>query len=372
MTGKTRHQVDEYLSAQLAARRAANALRTLPEPGQGIDFCSNDYLGLARQPFDPPAESSLFGATGSRLISGNHEAYNRLESSLADFLQTESALVYGSGYQANLGLISSVTTRHDTILYDELAHASIRDALQLATARSFAFRHNDSQHLREKLQRAGGRVFVVVESIYSMDGDEAPLREIAELCAEAGAALIVDEAHAIGVIGPGGSGLSVELGLAREVWARVVTFGKALGSHGAAVIGSRLLRDYLINFSRPFIYTTGMPPETIHRISESVQYVRRHDLVDLLRMRIELFQSRLSDRVRLRLIPSRSAIQSLVVPGNDEIKQLAGELQAAGFQVLPILHPTVPKGKERIRICLHVFNREADILRLADTLNASV
>lgn len=361
--------IDAYLNQQLASRQENNSLRKLPESNTGIDFCSNDYLGLARMEF-PEIPTVQFGATGSRLISGNHADYQQLEQMLGNFLHSEAALVFNSGYQANLGLISCIATRQDTILYDQLVHASIRDALCLSNARSFAFRHNDPDHLREKLAKASGRVFVVVESVYSMDGDEAPLAEILMQCEAAGAALIVDEAHAIGVLGPQGRGLCVELGLASRVWARVVTFGKAMGTHGAAVLGAGLLRDFLINFSRPFIYTTALPPDTVIRIRQAFDYLQDTDQLDQLHRLIGHFKNGLNREVRARLIPSRSAIQSLVVPGNDAVKKLAGKLQEGGFRILPILHPTVPAGSERLRICLHSFNREEEINKLVAALNA--
>lgn len=360
-------EIEHFLNEQLETRKEANAFRVLPRLSGGIDFCSNDYLGLARHAFPAP-KMKQYGATGSRLISGNHAAYVDLEAFLTRFHHSEAALVYNSGYQANLGLISCLATRHDTILYDQLVHASIRDALRLSEARTLSFRHNDVDHLQEKLERANGRKWVVVESIYSMDGDEAPLREMVACCENQGAALIVDEAHAVGVIGPQGRGLVVEAGLEERVWARVVTFGKALGSHGAAVLGSNLLRDYLINFSRPFIYTTGLPPDTVHRTLEAYRCLEESELVQQLQANITLFKTMVSAAQHSSLIPSRSAIQSLLVPGNDAVKRAAKELQTAGFQVLPILSPTVPKGSERLRICLHTFNEEETIRQLASHL----
>lgn len=361
--------IDEYFAQELARRQENNSLRKLPESNAGIDFCSNDYLGMAGMAF-PTLPIAQFGATGSRLISGNHSEYQALEQLLTRFLKAEAALVFNSGYQANLGLIACIATRQDTILYDQLIHASIRDALRLSNARSFSFRHNDPEHLQEKLAKASGRVFVLVESVYSMDGDEAPLEKMAALCEAVGAGLIVDEAHAIGVLGPQGRGLCVALGLESKVWARVVTFGKAMGTHGAAVLGSGLLREFLINFSRPFIYTTALPPDTTGRIRQAFEYLQGTDQLARLHGLIDHFKSGLQPRIRERLIPSRSAIQSLVVPGNAAVKDLAKKLQEEGFWILPILHPTVPKGQERLRICLHSFNREEEINRLVALLNA--
>lgn len=359
---------DEFLKTQLAQRQLSNSLRQLPESAEGIDFCSNDYLGLARMSF-PAIEFPQYGATGSRLISGNHIEYQKLERTLAGFFLAQAALVFGSGYQANLGLLSCVGNRQDTILYDQLAHASIRDALRLSPSRSFSFRHNDLEHLQEKLAQASGRIFVAVESVYSMDGDEAPLVELAAVCQAAGAALIVDEAHALGVLGMQGRGLVPALGLEDKIWARVITFGKALGAHGAAVLGNSLLRDFLINFSRPFIYTTGLPQDAIFRIRKSLEYLQQTDRIEYLQRLIKRFKAGIKPDLQPHLINSRSAIQSLIIPGNDAVKAIAEELQLKGLRVLPILHPTVAKGSERLRICLHSFNQEKDIDRLVEALN---
>ena len=360
--------VDEHLEKELQKRRKANAFRKLPSGLHGVDFCSNDYLGLARESL-ALKDGKSYGATGSRLISGNHEAYLALENFLSTFHHAETALVFTSGYTANLGLIASIAGRHDTILYDQLVHASIRDALQLANCRTLSFRHNDVAHLQEKLHKASGNKWVIVESVYSMDGDETPLEQILSCCEAAQAALIVDEAHAIGVLGPGGRGAVVEQGLETRVWARVITFGKALGSHGAAVLGNAVLRDYLINFARPFIYTTGLPPDTLNRVRAAYQFLEGSDRIKDLHKLIGNFQAYLGDQVKRQLIPSRSAIQSILVPGNNEVKILANRLRESGLDVLPILHPTVPKGKERLRICLHSFNTIKELGLLTQQLN---
>ncbi|MCB0634743.1 MAG: 8-amino-7-oxononanoate synthase [Saprospiraceae bacterium] len=366
----SRPKIDAYLHTQLQKRKDANAFRVLPVSSNGIDFCSNDYLGMSRRQFSLP-DQFQYGATGSRLISGDHAAYRELEAFLTQFHHSEAALVYNSGYQANLGLISCLATRHDTIIYDQLVHASIRDALRLSEARTLSFRHNNVKHLQEKLERAEGRKFVVVESIYSMDGDEASLSELVDCCEAFDAALIVDEAHAVGVIGPQGRGSVVEAGLEHKIWARVITFGKAIGSHGAAVLGSQLLREYLINFSRPFIYTTGLPPDTVYRILQAYKFLASSNLVEELQHKIAFFKKGVIDLSQIEWIPSRSAIQSLLVPGNTAVKMAAQELQQAGFRILPILSPTVPKGSERLRICLHTFNTENEIGRLISHLFSS-
>ncbi len=363
---------EEYLRHRLAARKQENAFRSLQVNHDLIDFCSNDYLGLAKRPTgELPSwpRSEAWGATGSRLISGQSTMVAALEGFLADFHETEATLTYTSGYQANIGLLSCLTTRHDTVLYDQLIHASLREGIQLAPAKSFNFRHNDLNDLQEKLRRAKGRKLVVAESIYSMDGDAAPLADMAGLCQRAGAELLVDEAHATGVFGNTGQGLVQALGLQDEVWARVHTFGKAVGAHGAVVVGSKVLREYLINFSRSFIYTTALPDPLLSRIRWAYSVIAQGELCQLLRQKIAQFKNALHPDISKHFIPSDSPIQCVLVPGNAAAKKLAQQLQAAGFDIRAILSPTVPKGQERLRICLHSFNTDNQIQELAELIN---
>ena len=209
---------------------------------------------------------NINGSTGSRLITGNHGLHEELESELAEFFGTPEALLFNSGYDANLGLFSCVPQHGDVILFDEFCHASIRDGIKLSNSKSFSFKHNNLEDLQKKYNNTSkhnGNTFLVAESIYSMDGDQAPLLELAEFCQKNKIYLIVDEAHATGVIGGSGRGLVNELGLGDSVFARIHTFGKAMGCHGAVILGSKELRNYLINFAKSFIYTTAMP---IHNV----------------------------------------------------------------------------------------------------------
>ena len=327
---------EEYLRQRLAARKEENAFRSLQVNEHLIDFCSNDYLGLAKTPGqNSPAlpTHKAWGATGSRLISGQTKVVAAVEKYLANFHKAEAALIYNSGYQANLGLLSCLTTRHDTIIYDQLIHASLREGIQLAPARAFNFRHNDLSDLNEKLKRAKGRKLVVVESIYSMDGDAAPLAEMVALCKSLGAELLVDEAHATGVFGESGEGLVQTLGLEDQVWARVHTFGKAIGAHGAVVVGTAVLRDYLINFSRSFIYTTALPDSLLARIHWAYTEMATGSRSRLLRERITQFKIALSRDVAKHFVPSDSPIQCVLVPGNEAAKVLAAKFQEAGFDI---------------------------------------
>lgn len=363
---------EEYLRQRLAARKEENAFRSLQVNEHLIDFCSNDYLGLAKTPGqNSPALPihKAWGATGSRLISGQTKVVAAVEKYLANFHKAEAALIYNSGYQANLGLLSCLTTRHDTIIYDQLIHASLREGIQLAPARAFNFRHNDLSDLSEKLKRAKGRKLVVVESIYSMDGDAAPLAEMVALCKSLGAELLVDEAHATGVFGESGEGLVQTLGLEDQVWARVHTFGKAIGAHGAVVVGTTVLRDYLINFSRSFIYTTALPDSLLARIHWAYTEMATGSRSRLLRERIAQFKMALSRDVAKHFVPSDSPIQCVLVPGNEAAKVLAAKFQEAGYDIRAILSPTVPKGQERLRICIHSFNTENQIQELTELMN---
>ncbi|QHS63583.1 aminotransferase class I/II-fold pyridoxal phosphate-dependent enzyme [Chitinophaga agri] len=365
---------EDFLLQQLAQREAQHAFRRLRLPAPGaVDFCSNDYLGLAQSNAMQEAVHTLLqarpymhGSTGSRLLAGNYAWVEEAEAMLAAFHQAQTGLIYNSGYDANVGLFSAVPQKGDTIIYDQLIHASIRDGIRLSKAQAFSFLHNDIADLQKKLQHGVGNIFVAVESVYSMDGDFAPLQEVAALCEQTGANLIVDEAHATGVVGERGEGLVQHLRLQEACFARVHTFGKAVGCHGAVVLGSAHLRDFLINFSRSFIYTTALPPTAIAAIVASyelfpyMQSARAH-----LAALITRFREGAKGRATLY---SETPIQIVLTPGNEYTRALAGELQLAGFDVRPILHPTVPKGKERLRIVLHSFNTAAEVDRLLQAL----
>ena len=363
-------QHNQYIQQKLDKRKEENAFRELKINHHLVDFCSNDYLGFSKESEIHHAENNLLnhGATGSRLISGNHIITEDVEQYLANFHQSEAALIFNSGYNANIGLFQCLPQRTDTIIYDEYIHASIRDGIKLSNSKSFSFEHNNLDVLIDKLKQATGIIYVVVESIYSMDGDAAPLKEIATICKNYGAALIVDEAHAVGIFG-NGKGLVAELNLDKEVFARIVTFGKAYGTHGAAVLGSKLLRDYLINYSRSFIYTTALPLSSILTIKNAHKFLLQNlSRIDELRDLINYFKLSIAN-YQLPIINSESAIQCLIIPGNDEVKKLASAIEKNGLDVRPILSPTVPKGKERLRICLHSFNSQEQIDKLIEVIN---
>ena len=375
------NRVAQYLDDKLQERTQAGNLRKLTAQQAAVDLFSNDYLGLvttgtlAELMHPNNNEFHITGSTGSRLLSGNSEQAELLEHTIAAFHKAEAALLFNSGYDANMGLLASITGRNSTILSDELCHASLIDGIRLSTAsRKYKFAHNDTDDLEEKFKKhtAEGPVIVVAESVYSMDGDMAPLTAMVQLCEVYDAQLIVDEAHATGVIGKHGEGLVCALGLQDKVFARVHTFGKALGCHGAVVVGSELLKKYLINFARPFIYTTALPGHSVHAAYCAYEYLSGHNfnnkpLHDL----IAHFRSRINETGSIGWRDSTSPIQALVVGDNERSKLLASKLQSAGLQVKPILHPTVPAGMERLRVCLHTFNTKGQLDLLFELLAVS-
>jgi 8-amino-7-oxononanoate synthase len=390
---------DHFLDRKLNERREQNAFRQLRLPDGKTDFCSNDYLGIATnglieaaatapllpsspaghpQPASAPSiypqpspddRSLRHGSTGSRLLAGNYPLIEETEKTLASFHEAEAGLLFNSGYDANLGVLSCVPQRGDTILYDHLSHASIRDGIRLSFAHSFSFLHNDLGDLEKRLQVASGNIFVVTESVFSMDGDQAPLPAIVALCRQYDAHLIVDEAHATGVIGPKGEGLVQAQGLPKECFARLHTFGKAVGCHGAIVLGSGRLKDYLVNFSRAFIYTTALPAASIQAIRTAYEvFPLLHRQRDHLRLLIDRFQQ---VALGFEKLDSPTPIQAVIVPGNEAVREVAAKLQAARLDVRPILYPTVPKGSERLRIVLHAFNTMEELDRLTEVLKKS-
>ncbi|MFW5659608.1 MAG: aminotransferase class I/II-fold pyridoxal phosphate-dependent enzyme, partial [Bacteroidota bacterium] len=300
---------------------------------------------------------------------------SEVEAIIADYLHAESALLFPTGYQANLGLLSSIATRHDTILYDALVHASIRDGLRLSAARCISFAHNNLDDLQAKLSRAAeaawendGRVFVVSESVFSMDGDQAPIQSLSTLALKHDAHLIIDEAHALGVLGPGGRGKVVEAGLEAQVFARVVTFGKALGAQGAAVLGREALKQLLLNTARSQIYTTALSPLVLQLLKAGFQRLpgceQEREHVQALVRTFIVETAAISSSV----LAQEGPMLAVIVPGNAAVQRAAEQLQTKGFDVRPIRSPTVAKGSERLRICLHSYNTKDDVRQLVSAI----
>lgn len=368
-------ELKNFITRQLQKRQQDNSLRSLKTTSNLVDFTSNDYLGLARslelsENIVNKVNSLKLrnnGAAGSRLLSGNSAYTEEVEHKLSEIFNSEAALIFNSGYAANLGTLSSLPQRGDTIIYDELAHASIKDGARLSLAERFSFKHNDLTDLEQKLKRSKGKIFIAVESIYSMDGDACPLAELTALADKYEANIILDEAHSTGVNGKKGAGLAVSVGLEKKIAIRTYTFGKALGCHGACVVGSTDLIQYLINFSRPFVYTTALPPHNIITIDCAFEFLSRNIyLQQQLQEKIDLFCDQTNQITRNA--KSKSAIQAFVIPGNENVKRISLQLQNQGFDVRPILSPTVPQGLERLRICLHTYNSNDDIISLSKLL----
>ena len=375
------------LSQKLLQREANNALRKLSIGKNLIDFSSNDYLGFANNE-DLFQETHQYliennikvnGATGSRLLSGNHNLYQITEDFIANFHKSETALIFNSGYDANVGFFSAVPQRNDVILYDELCHASIRDGIQMSNAKSYKFQHNDAADLERLLfklstDKQQTTFFIATESVFSMDGDSPNLEELVEISDKYNGYLVIDEAHSLGVFGENGEGLIQSLGLQDKIFARIMTFGKGLGCHGAAILGSAELKSYLVNFARSFIYTTGLSPHSVATILIAYKNleVEKSALQKLKNNIIHFNQEKAQLGLKPLFVYSKSAIQCAIIPGNEKVKAIANQLQENGFDVKAILSPTVPEGQERLRFCLHSYNSESEITPILQHLSKLV
>jgi 8-amino-7-oxononanoate synthase len=352
------------LIEKLDKRKLEGTYRELSSMDSMVDFYSNDYLGFARENQE---KVSLKGATGSRLISGNSSEAEACESFLATYFNAESALVFNSGYSANLGLLSSVGQRGDIYIYDERIHASAKEGMRSSFADSYSFKHHDYSDLERLLIKHDEKVvYVVVESLYSMDGTMAHFRKLTQLCEKFNAYLIVDEAHSAGIFGKEGRGVVSALEIEKKVFARIVTFGKAYGLMGAAILGSNHLKNYLINFARSFIYTTAMPHEMYSCIQKNVGSDLIFEKQTLLHDNISFFREHFSSELCVSEI--NSPIQVLQIGNTDKARKIALSCQEKSLAVKPIFSPTVPQRHECIRICLHSFDTQKDIHTLVEIL----
>jgi len=377
MANVAAQNAEQTLSAILKKRQDQHLFRELFIPEGLVDFCSNDYLGLARSALlrfktqEAVAENkhAPTGSTGSRLITGDSHFIRDLEAWIAAFHRAPAGLIFNSGYDANLGCFSAIPQSDDIIFFDEMIHASVRDGLKMTRGQPVAFRHNDLNDLEEKLQAKAAVKYVAVESVYSMDGDFAPLRELVDLCHRHGANLIVDEAHATGIYGPQGEGRVVELGLEADIFMRVHTFGKALGCHGAILLCSPVVKSFLINFARPFIYTTALPIPGLLAVkcAYDIMSVFQHKSLFTSKLSIK-FKSEVAKHFPNSLIPADGFIQSVLIPGNERARSISAVLREEGFYCKAILYPTVPVGKERLRVCFHSFNTAKEVDRVTGCL----
>ena len=400
--------------AELAELEAQGLLRVLPDAADAhepwlflngrrvLNLASNNYLGLAGEPElrEAAAEAARrygCGATASRLVVGNHPLYAELERELAAFKGTEAALVFGSGYAANVGTVAALVGRGDLVLSDRLNHASIVDGIVLSRAEHRRYRHRDVEHLARLLEEARGRyrtVLIVTDTVFSMDGDLAPLREIADLARRYGALLMVDEAHATGVFGPHGEGLAHELGVHELVDVHVGTLSKAVGGVGGYVAGSRTLIRYLVNRARSLIYSTGLPPPDVAAALAGLRCLRAADAARMrLRRLAERFRRELTEaglRVgaggaappgftasaglaipagftaaagseRLQALEAGSPIVPVIAGSSQQALAFSRELQARGVGGVAIRPPAVPPGTARVRFSLTAAHTEADV-----------
>lgn len=375
------------ISRDLAAVRDAGLERFLrridgiQDPRVTIDgrevllLCSNNYLGLASHPKIVEAACRATrdhgtSAVSSRLISGHMTAHAQLEQKIAEWKSLESALVFTSGYQANVGTISALAGPEDVVVSDELNHASIIDGCRLSKARIAVYRHNDVDHLRKVLSEHTNarRILIVTESIFSMDGDAAPLERICDAADDFGASVMVDEAHAAGVFGPGGAGLAAELGLTDRIDVHVGTLGKALAGFGAYVAGSAELVHLLINKARAFIFTTGLPPAVAAAADAAIEVVRLEpERADGLRKRAHALGRQLAES-GLAVPNTDSQILPVLIGPAEKTVGIAKRLLERGVYVAAIRPPTVPKDTSRLRVSLMATHTEEDIAFAARTI----
>jgi 8-amino-7-oxononanoate synthase len=377
----------QRIDRALDERRAADAFRRRQpvshgagrwlerEGGRWLNFSSNDYLGLSQHPaivaaWRQGAERYGVGSGGSGHVSGYSEAHHTLEEALADWLGYPRALLFISGFAANQALITALAEKEDRIVADRLSHASLLEAASLSPAQLRRFAHNDPQQLAERLAKPlNGQQLVVTEGIFSMDGDSAPLAAIHTAAQAAGALLLVDDAHGIGVVGAEGRGSSAAQAVHPELL--VVTFGKAFGVSGAAVLCSEAMADYLLQFARHLIYSTAMPPAQAVALSAALRVIRSDDgqqRREALAARIHQFREGMRD-APLALTDSASAIQPLIVGDNARALGLAASLRDAGCWTTAIRPPTVPVGSARLRLTLTAAHEAGDITRLLEVLH---
>jgi len=371
--------IRERISKELDALRDRSQFRTLETP-PGINLSSNDYLGLSTDPrlkqalVEAVARTELVGSTGSRLLSGNAPEWEELESEFASFAGTEAALYFGSGYAANIGLLSSILRPADIVFSDALNHASLIDGMRQSRAAKVIYPHGDLKFLESALREhrgsAGARV-IVTESVFSMEGDVAPLAALIELAREYDAELVIDEAHAIGVCGPEGRGVAAELGIEREAFAIIHTCGKALACAGAFVCGSNSLKHFLVNHARTFIFSTAMPPYLARQIQAALALAREAESE---RSHLRKIAAELRAGIAaagLNCGASKAHIVPVMLGSNEVALHVASELQRAGFAVKAIRPPTVPPGTSRVRLSLTSRITVEDIHRLVAAMDTA-
>ena len=341
---------------------------------QLLNFCSNDYLGLANtggEDLARAAQEWQFGSGASHLVCGHTRAHHDLEDALAEFSGYPRALLFSTGYMANVGVISALAQRGDLILQDKLNHASLLDGAQLSRAKMTRYRHCDYQQLNELLEAASGDCLVVSDSIFSMDGDLADVARLAELSRHHNALLMIDDAHGIGVLGQHGQGVREHYNLSQDALPVYIgTLGKALGGYGAFVAGSEELIEYLIQFSRSYIYTTAMPPAVAQAMLGNLERAKDNTLREALTDRIEQFRSGAKAR-GLPLMASESPVQPLLTGASDRALRISDRLKNQGVWISAIRPPTVPQGEARLRVTLTAAHTTEDIETLLTALESA-
>jgi 8-amino-7-oxononanoate synthase len=370
----------DRFAAEIERLKAAHSYRTL-RPASGLDFTSNDYLGLAAHPALRETakkaldEYGIVGAGGSRLLRGHHPLHEALENRAAAFFGCEKTLYFGSGYLANLALFSALCGRRDAVVFDETIHASMKEGIHASTAERYRAKHNELSSFEENLKKAREAnhqsIWIAVESLYSMDGDFAPLGELAALARKYDATLIIDEAHSTGVFGESGRGLSEALNEANAI--TVHTCGKALGVVGALVCGPASTIDFLINKARPFIYSTAPPPMLAASLTRALELIdeepeRRETLLGRIKFAQEKLKASTDDALRF----SGSQIIPVILGEEEKALTISADLQNAGFDVRAIRPPTVPQGTSRLRISLNAMHSEDDIAELSTALGRAM
>lgn len=354
-----------------------NRRRKLSLAGNSLDFSSNDYLGLSHHPKllsavkDAVDDGMLVGATGSRLLRGHHNEHAALEQQAADFFSSDSALFFANGFMANYALFTCLPKSGDLIVFDELVHASIHDGMLAGKAKSVIAKHNDVQDFEDKIKVARadgvkGQIWIAIESIYSMDGDIAPCAELVALANKFDAFLVVDEAHATGVWGVDGRGLMTEWEGADNIIC-VHTCGKALGASGALICASKSICDYMVNFSRPFIYSTAPSPLAAYTVSQSLAIIEQEgaQLRSRFKTQMALAKSLLAN---IGVQASATQIQPIIIGDAGETMQMATNMQSLGFDIRGVRPPTVADGSSRLRITLTLNVVEQDIRNMVDGL----
>ena len=373
------HKLEQRVRQQFGELDALG-LRRRCRPPQGIDLSSNDYLGLATHPvikerIGKAVMTEGCGSTGSRLLRGHRNCFSQIERRFARWKDAEDALYFSSGYLANVAALSTFLEEDDVVFSDELNHASLIDGLRLSKARRVVFRHADVYELAGLIERenaARGQKFLVTESLFSMDGDEAPLADYAALCRATGTALIIDEAHAVGIYGPSGSGLIEETGIQDDVLLSINTAGKALGVAGAFIAGPSWAIDYLVQKARPFIFSTAPPPAIAEALDAALDCVeeepgRRTKLIER-----SVFLRELLGRGGVAVGSGCSQIIPIVIGDNEDAAMVAERLQEQGFDVRAIRPPSVPQGTARLRVSINVGLEQEILSRFASALTAAL